>query len=143
MNVRVNTDENDLINILNHYIKNKDIAKLMFDTLNTNSIAIEWLFKLHIGNKYPKVPEIGTCGYIKLSNYESWQGDKDKYLNSSYCEQGYIKVTVKDWRGLSSYYPLIVEATPHSENNIDWNNIFQIDCKDFITVDEFDVYDVL
>ena len=86
MNVRVNTDENDLINVLNHYIKNKDIAKLMFDTLNTNSIAIEWLFKLHIGNKYPKVPEIGTCGYIKLSNYGSWQGDKDKYLNSSYCE---------------------------------------------------------
>ena len=142
MNVSVNTDENDLINVLNQYIKNKDVAKLMFDTLSSNHTAIQWLFKLHMGNNYPNVPKIGTSGYLKLSTYEGWQGDKQKYLDSPYCEQGYIKVIVKEWKGLSTYYPLMVTAIPHYENNEEWNNAFSIECKDFITIDEFDAYDI-
>jgi hypothetical protein len=142
MNVSIDTDENDLINVLNQYIKNKDVAALVFDTFSSNNTSIQWLFKMHMGNSYPIVPKIGTVGYINLSKYGGWQGDVEKYKNSSYCQQGYIKVGVKDWKGLNHYYPLVVEATAHSENGQDWNSTFHIDCNEFITVNEFDAYDI-
>lgn len=142
MNVTINTDENDLINVLNQYIKDKNVVKLVFDTFSNNNTAVQWLFKMHMGNPYPTVPKIDTVGYVSLYNHKGWKGDIEKYKNSLHCQQGYIQVKVKEWKGLNNYYPLVVEAISHSENGQDWDNIFNLDCKEFITVDEFDAYDV-
>ena len=138
MEVLIRTNENDLKNLLDIYVGEENARKLIYDIISTNSTAVEWLFKFHLGYKYPTVPEKGAVGYINLDKYQGWSGDVDKYKESSYVQQGFLKVTVEQFKGLHQYDPLVVHAPEHVENGSKWNNVFNINCDAFIPEDELD-----
>jgi hypothetical protein len=138
MEVMIRTDENDLKNLLDVYINDENVKKLIYDIISTNSNAVEWLFKFHLGHIYPMVPKIGTVGYVNIDKYNGWSGDVDKYKNSKYTQHGFLKVTVQEFKGLNSYHPLIVTAPVHEENGVLWNNSFHIQCSEFILEDDLD-----
>lgn len=137
MNIKV--DEDDVVRVLKSYVKNEDMMLLLRDLLVKTHPGIEWFFKIHLGHKYPKIPEIGTKGYINLNTYTGWGGDKVAYLESEFNEQGFIPVTVKSFEGLGNYHPLKVEAPELQETK--GNNIFSIDVDSFILDDDFFLYD--
>lgn len=135
----IRTDDNDLRRLLCIYISDENMRKLIYDIMSVNFVAVEWAFKFHLGHIYPTVPDKGAVGYINLETYQGWNGDVDKYKNSNYVQQGYLKVTVLEFRGLNHYHPLIVEAPAHEENKIEWNNQFQISCNEFISENDLDL----
>lgn len=133
--VMIRTDDNDLKRLLGIYISDENMRKLIYDILSANSVAVEWAFKFHLGHVYPTVPVINTVGYINLEKYQGWSGDTDRYKNSNYVQQGYLKVTVHEFRGLHHYHPLIVNGPEHKN----WNNQFHITCDEFIPEDQLDI----
>lgn len=140
--IQISLNESDLYNVIKKHVKNEDIARLLCDTLGSSHSGTEWLFKIHLGAKYPEVPAIGAHGYISIENYKGWSGDKDKYKDSMFNQQGYIPVIVKSFQGLHNYYPLRVLAPGAIDEQTGeaWNNEFAVDVKDFIPTDEFDLY---
>lgn len=141
VSITVNLDDNDLINVLNSIIKNKDIVRLMYDVFSKDPIASQWLCKMQLGAKYPEIPAVGTKGYLNITSGKSWTGDWDKYRDSHFNQQGYIPVVVSDFIGLSEYYPLKVCAPEHTdEKGVTWQNEFRIDINKFIPEEDFDPY---
>jgi len=113
MNISVTYDETDvaktLRSIINH--PNKDeFVKLLTPMICNNSAAVDYFFKLMIGNQLPDTIPIGTLCKMPVSNV-GYGMDKDATLQKYGDSDGNIVVTVKDFRGYHEYSQYHVEYT--------------------------------
>lgn len=85
----------------------EDYIRVITETFQTSEPACRYLFKVHLGEQLPKIPEIGAIGFIHVDKI-GWNKDQESYKNSEYCRHGYIPCTVKEYRGINNYTPLVL-----------------------------------
>ena len=97
--------ENTIDRLLVDHENKEQVALLLHDMFIHNHIASSYLMRFMLGEKFPDRPEIGTIGYVKLSDV--FYGEHvEKYSKSKYNQQGYILCIVIRCREISSYSPL-------------------------------------
>jgi hypothetical protein len=115
--------------LLKDNLSNKeDYIRVITETFQNSEPACRYLFKVHLGEQLPDIPEIGAVGFIHVDKV-GWNRDKDAYKNSEYCRHGYIPCTVKEYRGLGNYSPLVV-SIPDTDNKEQTNDVY-CDLTDF------------
>lgn len=113
MNISVTYNETDIAKALRSIVNhpNKDeFVKLLTPMICNNSAAVDYFFKLMIGNQLPAIIPVGTLCRMPVSTI-GYGMDKavtrEKYADSDGC----IIVTVKDFRGYHEYSQYHVEYT--------------------------------
>jgi hypothetical protein len=114
MTIQVNYEDTDVATALDSIIKhpNKDeFVKLLTPMLCDSAPAINYFFKLMIGNKLPEVISSGTLCYLPLKEL-GYVSDKDAIAASDLVnDAGEVMVTVREFRGFNQYSPYIVTYT--------------------------------
>ena len=114
MRYHVNYEDTDVAKALDSIIKhpNKDeFVKLLTPMLCDSSLAINYFFKLMIGNKLPEVISSGTLCYLPLKEL-GYGSDKDAIAVSDLVnDAGEVIVTVIEFRGFNQYSPYAVSYT--------------------------------
>jgi hypothetical protein len=109
--------------LLKDNLSNKeDYIRVITETFQNSEPACRYLFKVHLGEQLPKIPEIGTVGFIHVDKV-GWNRDKEAYKNSEYCRHGYIPCTVKEYRGLGNYSPLVL-SIPDTDDKEKTNDVY-------------------
>ena len=109
--------------LLKDNLPNKeDYIRVITETFQTSEPACRYLFKVHLGEQLPKIPEIGAIGFIHVDKLD-WGKDKESYKNSEYCRHGYIPCTVKEYRGINNYSQLHV-VIPNLNNKKETEDVY-------------------
>jgi hypothetical protein len=109
--------------LLKDNLSNKeDYIRVITETFQNSEPACRYLFKVHLGEQLPDIPEIGAVGFIHVDKV-GWNRDKDAYKNSEYCRHGYIPCTVKEYRGLGNYSPLVL-SIPDTDDKEKTNDVY-------------------
>lgn len=107
----------------------EDYIRVLTETFQSSEPACRHLFKVHLGEQLPKIPEVGAMGYVHIDKL-GWNADKEKYKNSKHCRHGYIPCMVKEYVGLNNYTPL--RLTIPDLDNEDETIVIYCDIADFI-----------
>jgi hypothetical protein len=99
-----------------------DYIRVLTESLQSSEPACRYLFKVHLGEQLPNIPEIGTQGFIHVDKV-GWNRDKEAYKNSEYCRHGYIPCSVKEYRGLGNYSPLVL-CIPDTDDKEKTNDVY-------------------
>ncbi len=113
MNISVTYNETDIAKALRSIINhpNKDeFVKLLTPMICNNSAAVDYFFKLMIGNQLPDIIPIGALCKMSVSKI-GYGMDKEATLQKYSDSDGNIVVTVKDFRGYHEYSQYHVEYT--------------------------------
>ena len=103
--VSVTYDESDVAKALEKVIKDpnaKEFVKLLTPMICSNSSAVDYFFKLMIGNKLPDTIPNGTLCKIKVDNL-GYGSNKAAIRERFADDEDKIIVTIKDFRGYHEY----------------------------------------
>ena len=105
MRVSVTYDDSDVAKALEKVIKDqnaKEFVKLLTPMICSNSSAVDYFFKLMLGNKLPEVIPDGTLCKIKVDRLgygSNKEGIRERFAD----EEDKVIVTVKQFRGYHEY----------------------------------------
>ena len=103
--VSVTYDESDVAKALEKVIKDpnaKEFVKLLTPMICSNSSAVDYFFKLMIGNKLPEVIPDGTMCKVRVDRL-GYGSNKDMIRQVFADEEDKVIVTVKQFRGYHEY----------------------------------------
>jgi len=105
MKVSVTYDDSDVAKALEKVIKDpnaKEFVKLLTPMICSNSSAVDYFFKLMLGNKLPEVIPDGTLCKIKVDRL-GYGSNKNAIRERFADEEDNVIVTVKQFRGYHEY----------------------------------------
>ena len=88
--------------------ENGAMVYLFKDMLKESPKGAEWFMRLSMGENVPTIPGVGLEVYVSIDRL-GWNVDANAYRDSVYNENGFIKCTVKAFRGLHTYHPVVIE----------------------------------
>lgn len=98
-----------IMNLFRTDLENKEDLAIFFESVvGTSSPATSTFFKLYFGDFITRFPEIGTLGYISCDKL-GYGINKDDFLKSDFCRQGFIPVEVVRTRTYADYCPIVVK----------------------------------
>lgn len=98
-----------IMNLLKSDLENKEDIAIFFESVvGTSAPATSTFFRLYFGDSIIKFPEIGTLGYISCDKL-GYGINKDDFLKSEFCRQGFIPVEVIRTRTYADYCPIVVK----------------------------------
>ncbi len=135
MKIQVTYDETDVVKALTKIIKDpnaEEFVKLLGPILCQSNNAINWLFKLMLGDKLPDIIPTGTLCKISVNNL-GYSSNKDAIRAKYGDENGNVVVTVKEFRGYHEYSNYQIQYT-----SVDASGNDKIDIT-FVQADELEV----
>jgi hypothetical protein len=105
MKVSVTYDDSDVARALEKVIKDpnaKEFVKLLTPMICSNSAAVDYFFKLMLGNKLPEVIPDGTLCKIKVDRL-GYGSNKNAIRERFADDEDNVIVTVKQFRGYHEY----------------------------------------
>jgi hypothetical protein len=105
MRISVTYDDSDVAKALEKVIKDpnaKEFVKLLTPMICSNSSAVDYFFKLMLGNKLPEVIPDGTLCKIKVDRL-GYGSNKNAIRERFADDEDNVIVTVKQFRGYHEY----------------------------------------
>jgi len=103
--VSVTYDDSDVAKALEKIVKDpnaKEFVKLLTPMICSNSSAVDYFFKLMLGNKLPEVIPDGTLCKIKVDRL-GYGSNKNAIRERFADDEDNVIVTVKQFRGYHEY----------------------------------------
>lgn len=105
MRISVTYDDSDVAKALEKIVKDpnaKEFVKLLTPMICSNSSAVDYFFKLMLGNKLPEVIPDGTLCKIKVDRL-GYGSNKNAIRERFADDEDNVIVTVKQFRGYHEY----------------------------------------
>jgi len=105
--IRVEVDEDTLVNALDSFITAGGVRDLIKDMFNHTQKAKEILGQLLLGEKLPIKPTVGQMGYVKMEHM--WFTNKEFTQNTDLDVKGTLSCKVVRINGYVEYSQVTVE----------------------------------
>lgn len=138
MKVSVTYDDTDVAKALSKIIKDsnsEEFVKLFTPMICCSNQAVDYLFKLMIGNKLPELMPVGTLCKMHYSNL-SYSADKEVTKQKFADKDEKVTVTVKEFRGYHDYSTYLVESMVVKGNSTLLDTTY-VNAKDLEVIEEF------
>ena len=139
MKVSVNYDDTDGAKALSKIIKDsnaEEFVKLLTPMLCNNSQAVDYFFKLMIGNKLPALMPNGTLCKIAVDNLG--YGSNKQAITDKFADQdGKVVVTIKEFRGYHEYSQYSIEFTNVQPDGTTKKDYTYVNLYDLEVIEEF------
>ena len=139
MKVSVNYDDTDVAKALSKIIKDsnaEEFVKLLTPMLCNNSQAVDYFFKLMIGNKLPALMPNGTLCKIAVDNLG--YGSNKRAITDKFADQdGKVVVTIKEFRGYHEYSQYSIEFTNVQPDGTTKKDYTYVNLYDLEVIEEF------
>ena len=139
MKVSVNYDDTDVAKALSKIIKDsnaEEFVKLLTPMLCNNSQAVDYFFKLMIGNKLPALMPNGTLCKIAVDNLG--YGSNKQAITDKFADQdGKVVVTIKEFRGYHEYSQYSIEFTNVQPDGTTKKDYTYVNLYDLEVIEEF------
>lgn len=132
INIRISEDTilESLKGIIKH--ENKDaIVDLIHGLLIESAKGSEMYIDFLLNGKYPKIPKIGTTGYIDVAKH--YIKNKEQLINSGLVINNYIECVVRDIHAIHHYCPVQVEHPVIDDNGVKTTGLTSVAIDEFYT----------
>jgi hypothetical protein len=139
MYITVTYEDSDISNALRKIIKDpngEEFVKLLTPLICSNSNAVQYLFKLMIGNKLPEVIPNGSLCKIKVDNL-GYGSRKDLIREKFADSDDKVVVTVTQFRGHHEYSEYSIEYKNVLENGDPKTETTYVTSRELEIIDDF------